>query len=102
MINADPLSWPVVLSQKDQDLIILKGPLSYSLKQRDYPRDSKRRIFPLNVFHQSLPNKETLERDFLGLELNHQGSLLFPLLSLGLESSIQKREIVPFSLERRS
>ena len=64
-INAVPSSWPVVLSQKVRGVVILKKPLSYSLEQRDYPRDSKKRIFPLNVFHQSLLNKETVERDFL-------------------------------------
>nr|XP_012557175.1 uncharacterized protein LOC105844753 [Hydra vulgaris] len=68
-INDDPSLWPVVLCQKDRDVIILKGPPTHSLKQRDYPRDSKKRIFLLNVFYQSLLNKEKVERDFLGIVL---------------------------------
>ena len=72
------LAWPVVLSQKDRDVIILKGPLPYSLEQRDYPRDSKKRIFPLNVFHQSLPNKKPVERDFLVWSSTNKALYCFP------------------------
>nr|XP_047122497.1 zinc finger MYM-type protein 1-like [Hydra vulgaris] len=88
-INADPSLWPVVLCQKDRDVIILKGPPTHSLKQRDYPRDSKKRIFPLNVFYQSLPNKEKVERDFLVWSSISKALYCFPCSLLGTKAAFK-------------
>ena len=92
MINANPSLLPVVLSQKVRNVIILKGPLSQSLKRRDYPRGSKKRIFHLNMFHQFLPNMETVERDFLVWSSTTKALNCFPCSLLGSKAVFKSGE----------
>lgn len=92
VINSDPSSWPAALCNRERDVTILKGPLPHSLKQPDYPRDSRNRIFPLNVFHQSLPNKETVERDFLVWSSTTKALYCFSCSLMGSEEEFKSLE----------
>ncbi|XP_065662416.1 uncharacterized protein LOC136084943 [Hydra vulgaris] len=83
-VENDPALWPLILKQKEKE-IIKKSP---STLPDDFPRDaSNNRAFPKEVLFIALPNGEKVQRNYSIWSPSSNSLLWFPCSLFGCENS---------------